>query len=375
MATGALSGGGPTTDKTTHGAAPRVFSLPPFDARPRLAFAKDVDAKLGDLIPAGADVGLYVEDLTSRRIFTWDADRPMYLGSAIKIFALIEAHRQREEGMLSFDERLWYRRDDVRDGAPAMNRHRINTAFPVAELLVYMLRDSDNAATDLLFGRMGTDRVESTMAMLGAAPRGGVVNMMDVRRDVYRRLDHRADRLDAVKVRDVRWRNGFHPRLDLLKKHIGPPEIDFDEAALDRAYADYYALGRNAISMRQAGAVMAGLYRGEVVSSTASAEMVEALKDVWSSGHRMRGVVDDTVLVAHKTGTQHRRICDLAIVWLDEGPMVIAVAIANLPRLEAEATLRTVVGTVLQMAGAQLTPEVKAELRLAAQKGRARARR
>ena len=64
MATGALSGGGPTTDKTTHGAAPRVFSLPPFDARPRLAFAKDVDAKLGDLIPAGADVGLYVEDLT-----------------------------------------------------------------------------------------------------------------------------------------------------------------------------------------------------------------------------------------------------------------------------------------------------------------------
>lgn len=341
------------------------FTLPPMDLgiRPRVAWSSGVSKQLPALIPKGAEVGLYVEDLQSGRVFTWDADRPMYLGSAIKIFVMVEAHRQREEGLLSFDEKLWYRRDDVRDGAPAMNKLRRNRQYPVSELLLYMMRDSDNAATDLLFKRLNPDAVEANMHDLGATPPGGVVNMMDVRRDVYRRLDPRADQLDAVQVRDVRWRNGFYPRLDLLKKHIGPPKKDFDRKDLDVAYRDYYRQQRNSITMRQAGAVLANLYRGEVVSSTASAEMIAALKDVWSSGHRLRGVVDDHVPVAHKTGTQHKRICDLAIVWLDDGPVVVAVAVANLPRLKAEETLRAVVGAVIGASGGPLKPDVDALVR------------
>ncbi len=351
------------------------FTLPPMDLgiRPRVAWSSDVSKQLPALIPKGAEVGLYVEDLQSGRVFTWDADRPMYLGSAIKIFVMIEAHRQREEGLLNFDEKLWYRRDDVRDGAPAMNRLRRNRQYPISELLLYMMRDSDNAATDILFKRLTPDAVEATMHELGATPPGGVVNMMDVRREVYRRLDPRADRLDAVQVRDVRWRNGFYPRLDLLKKHIGPPAKDFDREDLDRAYRDYYRQQRNAISMRQAGAVLADLYRGEVVSSTASAEMIGALKDVWSSGHRLRGVVDDSVPVAHKTGTQHKRICDLAIVWLDSGPVVVAVAVANLPRLKAEETLRAVVGAVIGASGGPLKPDVNALLRKRAARAKRKA--
>ncbi len=161
----------------------------------------------------------------------------------------------------------------------------------------------------------------------------------------------------------MRWRNGFHPRLDLLRKHIGPPYRSFGAAELDAAYTDYYALQRNSVSMRQAGEVMAQLYRGEVVSSEASAEMLSALKEVWSSGHRLRGVVDDSVVVAHKTGTQHRRICDLAIVWLDDGPIVVAVAVAGQKRLDAEATLRRVVGAVIGAEDGPLKADVRRELR------------
>lgn len=293
---------------------------PPWAASFR-GFAKERAAR------ESAEVALYVSDTKRRWALGVDADRPMYLASGVKLLFMVELLRQREAGELSLDEELLYEREDVRDGAPSMNKERVGRRYPIRDLLLYMIRDSDNAAADLLIERIGPERVHAELLDDGIEL-GPIVPLVDVRHEVYRRLDPRAERLQAWQVRDVRWRDGFHPRLDLLKKHIGPPYGDYDEDDLDRAYEEYYALGRNHASMRAMGRVLEALAARELVSRDASEDMLWLLEHTWTSGRRVEGRLPEGTRVAHKTGTQHERICDLAIIWLpDDTPIVFAIAV------------------------------------------------
>jgi beta-lactamase class A len=315
---------------------------------------------------AGAHAGkvaLYVEDTRRRLQFEHQADRPMYLASSVKLLVMVEAFRQREEGTLSFEEALPYGPQDVRDGAPAMNRQRVGSRHPVKDLVTYMIRDSDNAATDLLIERIGIERIGRGLEEDGIVGVGPLVNMIHVRRATYRHLDPRADQLTAEQVRDVRWRDHKRPRLDLLKKHIGPPYGTYDRGDLEAAYDAYYATGANHASMRAMGAVLArlGAQRdappsaqvgpGPLVSPRASAEMLELLQRVWTSGNRMEGAVPKGTRIAHKTGTQHRRIVDAALVYLRDGtPLVVCIAIQDMRQTEAEALLRALAGRAFELA-------------------------
>ena len=314
--------------------APRIGDRPSWDPpfAPELRSAARARAAEG-----GAEVALYVSDPERGWWLGIDERRPMYLASGVKLLFMIELFRQRHEGKLSFDDELRYGPEDVRDGAPAMNRLPVGARYPMDELLLYMMRDSDNAAADLLLARLGEVRVPEELRAEGIDEMGPIVPLLDVRLEVYRQLDARADGLSAWQLRDVRWRDGFHPRLDLLKKHIGPPYGTYDEQDLDRAYERYYQRGRNHASMRAMGRLLEKLAQGELVSRSASTEMIELLEGTWTSGRRVEGRLPAHVRVAHKTGTQHQRISDFAILWLpDDTPLVFAIVVAGGERLAAE---------------------------------------
>lgn len=297
------------------------------------------------------DIGVYALDLERGHGFGYHDDKPMYLASGVKLLFMVEAYRQREAGVLSFDEELLYQWDDVRDGAPAMNKLPRGQRYPVDELLLYMMRDSDNAAADLIAERIGTKNVQAGLVRDGFADIGPIVTLMTVRRDVYRRLDPRADTLSAASVRDVRWRNGFRPRLDLLKKHIGPPYGDYDHDDLDKAYRDYYALGHNHVPMRTVGQLLTRMWTKELISEEASEAMLSRLSNIWSSGHRIRGAIPEDRPVLHKTGTQHKRICDLSIVMLeDDRPLILAIAVEGIERLKAEKVMFAVAQSAYRLA-------------------------
>ncbi len=300
----------------------------------------------------GGRLEVYVEDLRRGTTFAVNADRPVYLASSVKLLVLVEVFRQRDAGALSLDEGLYYGRKDIRDGAPAMNRKRVGKRYKVRDLVTYMIRDSDNAATDLLMKRVGLDNIERGLTRDGIGGVGPLVRMVHLRRSVYRALDPRADHLDAVELRDVLWRDHHHPRLDLLKKHIGKPWGDYDLADLDAAYDAYYETGVNHASMRAMGTVLGRIVRGTMVSRRASADMLRELEHVWSSGNRIDGVIPAGTRLAHKTGTQRRRIVDAAVVWLKDGtPLVMCIAVQGLKQDDAEALLRAVATRIFERAG------------------------
>jgi beta-lactamase class A len=251
---------------------------------------------------------------------------------------LIELYRQRQLGKLSFDEQLPFTTADVRDGSPTMNREPLGARYSVRQLIKWMVRDSDNAAFDLLLRRAGARRVVENARRFG--PLGPVLSTLETRRAVYSHLDARARALTPLQIRDVRWRDGWHPRLDLLKKHIGKPFGAYDDDDLDRAWAAHYRTGASSAPLSTAAQALLALNQGTAVSPKADAEMLALLRDVATSDRRIEGDLPKDAVVAHKTGSLHKRLCDLGLVTLPDGSnvvVVVAVAGAGFDRAEAAA--------------------------------------
>ena len=282
-------------------------------------------------------ISLYLADEKRGYAFGHFEDRLMYLASGVKLLVMIEAYRQRETGQLRFDEKIFYGPKDLRDGAPDLNRRRVNQYFTVEELLTFMIANSDNAAADLLMRRLGPDNIRLNLIEAGFDNVPPIVPLVHVRHAVYESLDPRAKRLSAKQVRSIRWSNGFQPNLGRMKRHIGRPYGTYDYRHLDEAYRRYYQRGKNHLTMRTAGHILRRLVAGELVSPKASEEMIARLVQVWSSGHRIRGALDRSIPVAHKTGTQHKRLVDLSIVTLpDDTPVILTLAVAGGRRQDAE---------------------------------------
>ena len=190
-------------------------------------------------------ISLYVADLNRGYRFGHNEERLMYLASGIKLLVMVEVFRQREKGILSFDEKLFYSKNDLRDGAPDLNRRPVNKWYAINDLLRFMIENSDNAAADLLIKRVGANHIRRNLIDDGFKNVPPIVPLVDVRNRVYAQLDPRARKLSAKEVRSIRWSNGFQPNLRRMKRHIGRPYGAYDYRHLDQAYADYYRTRRN----------------------------------------------------------------------------------------------------------------------------------
>ena len=283
---------------------------------------------------------LVIDGLTGARADV-DGDRPVYLASGMKLFVLIELYRQRHAGTLDFDEQIPFTIDDVRDGAPTMNRQPIGGRYRVSQLIQWMVRDSDNAAFDLLLRRATPQAVVEGARRFG--PIGPVLSTLETRRAVYAHLDQRARSLSALAIRDVRWRDGFRPRLDLLKKHLGEPFGAWDAADHDAAWATHYRSGASSAPLSTAAAALLALSRGKAVSARDDAEILALLRNVATSDRRIEGDLPHDVVVAHKTGSLHKRLCDLGLLTLpDNSVVVVVVAVAGASMERAEAAVARV---------------------------------
>ncbi len=284
------------------------------------------------------DVNAVVVDVASGAVASVDGDDFVYLASGVKLFVLMELYRQHHNKSLRFDEEIPFTTDDVRDGSPTMNREPLGARYTVRQLIKWMIRDSDNAAFDLLLKRAGTKNVETMARRFG--PMGALLSTLETRRAVYSHLDERAAHLTPLQIRDVRWRDGWHPRLDLLKKHLGAPAGKFDLDDYDAAWAAHYATKASSAPLSTTAQALTALAKGEVVSAADDAEMRLLLSDTATSDRRIVGDLPKDALVAHKTGSLHKRLCDLGIITLSDGSnvvVVVAVAGADVARAEAAA--------------------------------------
>jgi beta-lactamase class A len=174
-------------------------------------------------------LGVAARNLATGEELMLNADARFPTASTIKTAIMVEAYHQQAAGSIAFDEELVLRDADKVGGSGVLNALHDGLRLTVGDLVHLMIVLSDNTATNLLIGRLGTARINA--------------------------------RLDQYGLKDVRlfrptFRDG-HP--DLL------PELERE-----------FGLGMT--TPRQMAALMAVIADGRGVSAEASAAMLRTLR-------------------------------------------------------------------------------------------------
>ncbi|MFP2929860.1 serine hydrolase [Pyxidicoccus sp. 3LG] len=303
------------------------------------------------------ELALYVHDLQTGEEYAYNAGTPMYLSSAIKVAVMLEVLHQVDAGTLTLRTPIVFEPDDVRDGMGPMAEVPAGTALPVVTLLEYMMVHSDNAAADLLMGQVGMDRVNANLEQRGVRF-GRLVTLLEDRHHVYGKLDPRGAALTPSQVRELGRRNSLGARARLLSELLMPSPA-WTGRELDAAFHAFYEERTNSASMREVGRLLEQVARCEGLGP-ASCERAQRLMRSCRTGRgRILAGLPSTAHWAHKTGTQHRRACDVGILELREGqPIVVAACVRDFRQVSDAEHLFARLGRTLTQAFQDTEPLV-----------------
>ena len=270
------------------------------------------------------DIGVYVQDLRNGDALSLRGEESWYLASGVKVPVAIAVMRSVEQGELSLHARLTLEDVDYVDGAGQTNLHPPGTALSVDYLMRQMLIRSDNTATDMLIRSVGLARVNEVAHELAAIPDGTITTLADVRRRAYSGFHPGALRLtghDLIALRRVR---DDQDRLALLAQliEVSPEELQLHD--FDSAFDAYYETRLNAASLRDYARMLRALAAGTALRPDSTRYLMRLLAKVETGKRRLRAGLPRDVHLAHKTGTQRRRVCDFGIVSIRAPRVVIA---------------------------------------------------
>ena len=205
-------------------------------------------------------VGFYYRDTVAGTQIAFHASDPVDAASVIKLPVMAEAFRQREAGLLSFDEKVTIRREDKMPSCGALTYMRDGLTVTLEDLVTLMIILSDNTAANLMMDILGMDRINDMIGALGC----GEGTML--RRPLFR--------------------------------------------------PDLSALGiRNTVTARDMGLFLGRLLEGTNVSAEASGEMLGMLKNQRLNGKMPFYLKPRGIMCAHKTGEDDGVTHDVGIIY------------------------------------------------------------
>ena len=151
----------------------------------------------------------------------------------------------------------------------------------------------------------------------------------------------------------IRWTPIWKPQIKKLTELLGRPRGTFSKAQLMAAYDRFYDRGVNCAKMRTMGSILERLVAGKLISSKASHKMLSIMKGAKTSTHRILGRLPRGTIVAHKTGSQFKRVCDVGAIYLSDGkPIVVAACTESTDVKRAEATIAQLSRKAYDLVGA-----------------------
>ena len=250
---------------------------------------------------SGAEVAVAFRTLDGSQELLIDVDKPFHAASTMKVPVLIELYRQAEAGALRLDDPLPIVNEfkSIVDGSPyklsvgddsdAVVYANIGKTMTLRALGEAMITVSSNFATNLLIEKLGVEKIKATVKRLGA-------DGMQVLRGVE------------------------------------------DQKAFDKGLS-------NQTTARGLLVLFEKLGRGEAVSKTADAEMIEIHKRQKFNSAIPAGVPAGTA-VAHKTGNITRIHHDAGIVYGPK-PYVLVVLVRGIQEQKQSAALMASISKTL----------------------------
>jgi beta-lactamase class A len=205
------------------------------------------------------EMGVAAIDLRTGETIAVGADARFPTASTIKTAVMIEAWQQAADGRLSMDTTLTLRDADKVGGAGVLRGMHDGLTLTVADLIHLMIVLSDNTATNILIGRVGTARVN--------------------------------ERLDSYGLKETRL---FRPTF-----RDGRPDV---LPELEREF------GLGMTTPREMARLMALIAGGKAVSRDASDAMLATLRRQQDRAMIPRLLpADDRIQIGNKTGTDEEK--------------------------------------------------------------------
>ncbi len=113
------------------------------------------------------EVGIYIKDLNTGRIYRHNDDRRFLTASLIKVPVMAALMTAVEQGAVSLDKSVRYDRSFRREGAGTLKWSRSGARYTVSQLLWQMITKSDNTATAMVIGQLGYDTLNQRFQGFG----------------------------------------------------------------------------------------------------------------------------------------------------------------------------------------------------------------
>ncbi|MDX1551050.1 MAG: serine hydrolase [Marinobacter sp.] len=287
----------------------------------------DLEQRLGEIDEDyPGELGVFVHNLKNGETASLRADEPWYLASTVKVpvaMAVMEAIDRKE---MTLDTPVTLEPTDFVDGAGETNWKSPGDKVTVQYLLEQMLIHSDNTATDVLIRVVGMEAVNELVAVNTDGGIGKVTTLADVRRHAYSHFHEGAMGLSSADMFAIKKAGTGRNRVQALAKVLGVSPEEFLLSDLDSAFDSYYGSGLNSGRLDDFSILFEALAKNQVLSKSSRDYLLSVLERIETGDNRIKAGLPGHVRFAHKTGTQHRRACNIGLATVKDHPGVIIAA-------------------------------------------------
>lgn len=248
-------------------------------------------------------IGVAVKHLESGEGFSVNGDVTFPLASVVKLPILTEVMAEIKDGRFGLsDEWSLKPSDQFYDGSLLSDLKAPGIRISVENLINMMMWLSDNTATDLLLTKVGIEAVNARIRSFG-------IEEILVGRTIRELL------LDYY-VGDSRKYSSM-PKDEFARVHARMAVED--AGTLAKAKADFGRNPADHATPRAVNALLEKIFRKEILDPSSCDHILKVMAGCQTGAKRIRGLLPQDTLVAHKTGTIGGTINDCGIIELPGG--------------------------------------------------------
>ena len=279
-------------------------------------------------------MGLYMKHVESGKELAIDADKIFPLGSVFKIPVMMEVFRQANDRILSMDEKLLLENRSLCIGSGILQYLSPGTEFTIRDLVALMIIATDNTASEMLWKRIGIQRVNMLIRELGLARtsiylpwREGFLltmgkgpfkdlSVQEAARTWKGLSDH--DRMKALDKIDAEFSNLSIDEFRSEYENL----YGMKEEKKFRTQREYDQVFDNIGTPREIGILLEKVLRGEVVSKEASKSMLNLMLRSMS-GSSLPQYLSDDVRVAARSGITAGSVNNAGIIYVNSNSHIV----------------------------------------------------
>jgi beta-lactamase class A len=279
-------------------------------------------------------MGFYLKHIESGTTIAIDSDRIFPLGGVFKLGVMVETFRQVDAGMISLDERIELENRHYCIGDGVLQYMQPGLKPTVRDLLALMIIAPDNTASEMLWKRIGIQRVNMLIRDLGLARTSIYI---PYRESFLMSMGYGPYKDHSIPEAARRWKG-----LSDMERMKALNETEREAANLSieefrKKYESIYGVKAqkkmktqriydevfdNVGTPREVGILLEKIVRHEVVSPNACEMMLSLLMREHSSVS-MTGLISPDIQVALKSGDTAASVTNAGVIYVSSNSHVV----------------------------------------------------